>query len=154
LPADAWVDLEAAAEGLHRAESAAAREAWSEVWAPARVAQHVTARPFLAGEDAPRVHALRNRLVGIHLRSLELVAQSCLHIGGSELDTAERAARELVATAPYRESGYRFLMDLLDRRDNRAEALRVYEQLRTFLRGELGTSPSPATQDLYRRLLG
>jgi DNA-binding SARP family transcriptional activator len=154
LPGGAWVDLEAATEGLHRAESAAAREAWTEVWGPARVAQHVTARPFLAGEDAAWVQVLRNRLEGVHLRSLELVAHACTHIGGSELDTAERAARELVAKAPYRESGYRFLMELLDRRDNPAEALRVYEELRTLLREELGTAPSPATQDLYRRVLG
>jgi DNA-binding SARP family transcriptional activator len=154
LPADAWVDLEAATDGLHRAESAAAREAWTEVWGPARVAQHVTKRQFLAGEDASWVRELRNRLEGVHLRSLELVARACLHIAGSELDTAERAARELVARAPYRESGYRFLMELLDRRDNRAEALRVYEQLRTLLREDLGTSPSPATQDVYRRVLG
>lgn len=154
LPSGAWVDLEAATEGLHRAESAAAREAWTEVWGPARVAQHVAARPFLAGEDAPWVQALRNRLEGVHLRALELVAQACTHIAGSELDTAERAARELVARAPYRESGYRFLMELLDRRHNPAEALRVYEQLRTLLREELGTSPSPATQDVYRRVLG
>lgn len=45
-------------------------------------------------------------------------------------------------------------MELLDRRHNPAEALRVYEQLRTLLREELGTSPSPATQDVYRRVLG
>lgn len=154
LADDAWVDLEAATDGLHRAESAAAREAWEEVWGPARVAQHVTARPFLPGEDAPWVREIRNRLEGVYLRALELVAQACLHIGGSELDTAERAARALVAKAPYRESGYRFLMELLDRRHNRAEALRVYEQLRGLLRDELGTGPSPATQDVYRRVLG
>lgn len=154
LPADAWVDVEAASEGLHRAESAAARQTWAEVWGPARVAQHVTARPFLAGEQAAWIRDVRNRLEGVHLRSLELVAQACLQIGGSELDTAERAASALVAKAPYRESGYRFLIDLLDRRQNRAEALRVYEQLRTLLREDLGTAPSPATQDLYRRVLG
>ena len=154
LPHDAWVDLEAATEALHRAESAAAREAWTEVWGPARVAQHIAARPFLHGEDASWVLGIRNGLEGLHLRSLELVAQACLHIGGSEIDTAERAARELVAEAPYRESGYRVRMELLDRRGNRAEALRVYEQVRTLLREELGTSPSPATQELYRRVLG
>jgi DNA-binding SARP family transcriptional activator len=62
--------------------------------------------------------------------------------------------RELVKTAPYRESGYRYLMQVLQTRDNHAEALRVSEQLRTLLRDELGTAPSPATQDLYRRVLG
>lgn len=153
LPSGAWVDLEAASDGLHRAESAAARRAWTDVWGPARVAQHIAARGFLAGEDAPWVVDVRSRLDGIHLRSLELVAEACLGIGGGELDTAERAARTLVSHAPFRESGHRLLMQVLDERGNRAEALQAYEALRTLLRAELGASPSPATQDVHRRLL-
>jgi DNA-binding SARP family transcriptional activator len=45
-------------------------------------------------------------------------------------------------------------MRALAYRDNSAEALLVYEQLRTVLRDELGATPSPATQALHRRLLG
>jgi DNA-binding SARP family transcriptional activator len=153
LAPGAWVDLEAAAEGLHRAEAAAARGVWTQVWGPARVAQHVSARGFLAGEDAPWVVEVRNRLEGIYLRSLELVAEACLGIGGGELDTAERSTRTLVARAPFREAGHRLLMQVLDARGNRAEALQAYEELRTLLRDELGASPSPATQDVHRRLL-
>src|SRR5204862_5681943 len=52
LAADAWVDLEAASEGLHRAESAAARGTWADAWGPGRVAQHIAAREFLPGEDS------------------------------------------------------------------------------------------------------
>lgn len=154
LPADTWVDLEAAAEGIHRAESAVARDAWTDAWGPARVAQHVAARGFLPGETAPWIDDVRRRLEEMHLRSLELAARASLEIGGGELDTAERAARGLVDRAPYRESGHRLLMESLDRRGNRAEALRVYETLRTLLREELGASPSAATQELHRRLLG
>lgn len=153
LPGDAWVDLEAAGEALHRAESAVAREDWRAAWGPARVVQHVTVRPFLAGEDAPWIEERRRRLDEWHLRSLELVADACLEIGGSEVATAERAARALVERAPYRESGYRALMRALLRRENPAEALRVYEALRVRLREELGVAPSPATQALHRELL-
>jgi DNA-binding SARP family transcriptional activator len=154
LPPGAWIDLEAAPEALHRAESAAGRQDWTEAWGPARVAQHITARGFLVGEDAPWVVEIRNRLDGIHVRSLELVAEACLGIGGGELDTAERATRTLVGVAPFRESGHRLLMQVLDARGNRAEALQAYEELRTLLRDELGASPSPATQEVHRRLLG
>lgn len=153
LPPRTWVDLEAATEGLHRAESAAAREAWPEVWGPARVAQHVARRGFLQGEDAPWIDDMRRRLDTIHLRALELVAEASLRIGGAELDTAERAARELVRSEPFRESGHRALMRVLDSRGNRAEALQVYEELRRLLREELGTSPSDATQQVHRSLL-
>lgn len=153
LPSDAWVDLEAASESVHRAESAVARGSWADAWGPARVAQHVCARGFLPGEDAPWIDELRRRIEDMYLRSLELAAQSCVRIGGAELDTAERAARRLVERAPYRETGYRALMEVLQARENSAEALHVYERLRTLLRDELGASPSPATQELHRRLL-
>ena len=154
LPADAWIDLEAATEALHRAESAIARGAWEEAWGPARVPQHVCARGFLPGEDAPWIDELRRRVEDVYLRSLELVARAGVGIGGAELDTAERAARRLVELAPYRESGYRALMETLARRGNSAEALVVYDALRTRLREELGTAPSAPTQQLHRKLLG
>jgi DNA-binding SARP family transcriptional activator len=154
LPAGAWVDLEAAAESLHRAESACARGDWTGTWGPGRVAQHVAVRGFLPGEDAPWVEEVRGRLDEIHLRSLELVGRACVGIGGAEIDTAERCARALVARAPYRESGHRLLMEVLAARGNTAEALVVYDVLRRLLRDELGVAPSEPTQDLHRALLG
>jgi DNA-binding SARP family transcriptional activator len=153
LPADAWVDVEAAADGLHRAEAAVARRDWTAAWGPARVAQHIAQRVFLPAEDAPWVEAGRQRLEEIHARSLELVAEACVNIGGGELDTAERAARALVREQPFHETGWRLLMRVLDARGNRAEALRAYDDLRVLLREELGTGPSPATQALHGELL-
>lgn len=153
LPADAWIDVEAAAEALHRAESAVARGEWKAAWGPARVVQHVTARAFLPGEDAPWIGDRRRQLEEWHLRSLELVSEACLAIGGSELDTAERAARSLVERAPYRESGHRALMRTLSRRGNPAEALQVYDRLRLRLREDLGAAPAAPTQALHRELL-
>lgn len=154
LPADAWLDVEAAAEGLHRAESAVAQGDFAAAWGPARVAQHIALRQFLAGEHAPWVEERRRRLEEILVRALELVGRACLELGGGELDTAERAARSLIEQAPYRESGHRLLMEALAARGNAAEALLVYEELRSRLRSELGAVPSPPTQELHRRLLG
>jgi len=154
LPADAWIDLEAARDGVHRAESAIARADWVAAWGPARVAQHIAVREFLPSEDAPWIDERRSALDELYLRSLELAGQAAFGIGGAELDTAERAARSLVARAPYRESGQRLLMEVLERRGNSAEALRVYEALRVRLREELGVAPAQPTQELHRRLLG
>lgn len=154
LPADAFVDVEAAAEGLHRAQSAVARGDYAAAWSPARVAQHVALREFLPGEDAPWIAEERRRLEEILVRALELVGRVCVEIGAGELDTAERAARSLIERAPYRESGHRLLMDVLAARGNTAEALLVYEGLRIRLRDELGATPSAETQALHRRLLG
>ncbi len=153
LPADSWIDVDAASEGLHRAETAVARGDWTAAWGPARVAQHVARRGFLPGEDAPWAAEERRRLEEIHARSLELVAEACVNIGGAELDTADRAARTLVREQPFRETGWRLLMRVLDARGNRAEALKIYDELRALLREELGTTPSPVTQELHRELL-
>ena len=154
LPAESWVDLEAAAEAIHRGESAIAQGDWTGAWGPGRVAQHIAGRGFLPGETAPWIDEVRARLEGIYVRALEVTAQAGLGIGSAELDTAERSARSLIACSPYRESGYRFLMEALDRRGNTAEALTVYEDLRSRLREELGASPGPVTQEVHRRLLG
>ena len=154
LPSASWIDLEAASEGLHRAESAVARGDFAGAWSPGRVAQHVASREFLPGEEAPWIDEQRRRLEEILVRSLELVGRACIEIRGGELDTAERAARNLIARAPYRESGHRLLMETLAARGNTAEALLVYEALRLRLRDELGAAPSAPTQALHRRLLG
>jgi class 3 adenylate cyclase/DNA-binding SARP family transcriptional activator len=154
LGGDAWIDLEAAAEALHRAESAQKQGDWKAAWGAARVPLHIGQRPFLPGEEAPWIDEVRRELEVRYLRSLEITASASLELGGSELDTAERSARTLIRRAPFMESGYRFLMRVYDRRDNPAEALRVYERLRTMLRDELGVSPSSATQQLHRGLLG
>jgi DNA-binding SARP family transcriptional activator len=154
LPSGSWIDLEAAAEAIHRAESAIARKEWTEAWGPGRVAQHIAARDFLPGEGGAWIEEVRAALQALYVRALEVTAQAGLGIGGTELDTAERSARSLIACSPYRESGYRFLMEVLDRRGNTAEALTVYEELRRRLRDELGAAPGPVTQEVHRRLLG
>jgi DNA-binding SARP family transcriptional activator len=150
----AWIDLEAAAEGLHRAQSLVAQGDFGSAWGPGRVAQHIATREFLPGEDAPWIGKQRLRLDEILVRSLELVGRACVEIGGGELETAERSARTLIDRAPYRESGYRLLMETLAARGNAAEALLVYDALRRRLREELGVAPSAPTQDLHRQLLG
>ena len=151
---DAWVDVEAASEALHRAESALAQDAPHRAWAPSQVALFTTGRTFLAGEDASWIEEERLRLGELHLRALEAYAGCTLAIGGTELRAAVRAGRELARLEPYRESGWRILMRALAAEGNSAEALQEYERLRTTLREEFGIAPSAPTQELYRELLG
>lgn len=150
---DLWVDVEAAGAALHRAESALALGKPHAAWGPSQVAMFVTGRPFLAGEVAAWIDDERRSLAALHLRALEAYAGSTAGIGGTELAAAVRVARRLIELEPYRESGHRLLMDALDRQGNTAEALLVYDALRCRLRDDLGVTPSPATQDLHRRLL-
>lgn len=153
LPSDAWIDLEAANEGLHRATSGVAQRDWARAWGPSRVALHVAQRGFLPGYEAPWIDEMRRQVDEILVRAHECVAAIGIGLAGSELASAERSARALIRLAPYRESGYRCLMEVLAGQGNVAEALLAYEQLRRLLREELGASPGPATQALHKRLL-
>jgi hypothetical protein len=70
------------AEALHSAEAAAARNDAIATYGPARVAQHISARTFLAGDEGTWIDEERRRLADLYARSLELVAQASLEIGG------------------------------------------------------------------------
>jgi DNA-binding SARP family transcriptional activator len=154
LPPDAFVDVEAALDGLHRAESHVAAGEWAEAWGPAGIAYHVASRRLLQGHDRPWLDEWRRRLDDVRLRGLECVAAARLGLGGPTLPQAEECGRQLIALAPYRENGYRILMEALEQRGNVAEALLVYDRLRVLLREELGIGPSPTVQSIHRRLLG
>jgi SARP family transcriptional regulator, regulator of embCAB operon len=149
----AWIDLEAAVEAIHRAESSVAQHEWVRAWGPALVALFVAERDFLPGDDAPWIDEIRHQLAELRVRALECYAAAELGIAGPELAGAIRAGRQLIRVAPLRESGYRYLMEALAAQDNLAEALHVYGQLCDCLREQLGVSPSAATRELYERLL-
>jgi SARP family transcriptional regulator, regulator of embCAB operon len=127
---------------------------WAEAWGPSGVAYHVASRPLLKGHDRPWLDAWRRRLDDVRVRGLECFAAARLGLGGPTLPQAEECGRRLIELAPYRETGYRILMEALERRSNNAEALLVYDRLRVLLRDELGIAPSPAMQSVHRRLLG
>ena len=129
---EAWVDLEAAAEAIHRAESSVAQQGWARAWGPALTALFVAERDFLPGEDAPWIDEIRHQLTELRLRALECYAAAGLGLGGTELAAAVRAGRQLTHVAPLRESGYRYLMQALAAQGNLAEALGVYGQLSLF----------------------
>lgn len=153
LPADAWVDVEAATDAMHRAESAVAQEQWKRAWGPAHIVIHTANRGFLPAHEAPWVDEQRERLDEMLLHALECLATAALGIGSTELPTAERAARRLIREAPLRESGHRLLMEVMAARGNVAEALTVHDRLKNLLRDELAIPPSGEVQAIYDRLL-
>jgi DNA-binding SARP family transcriptional activator len=153
LPLDAWVDLEAAEEAIHRAEAAVAQGEWTKGWGPSLIALFTARRGLLPGEDLPWAEDYRRRLEEIRIAALECYAAVALGVGGSELAPGERTARELIALAPYRERSHALLMEILAARGNGAEALRVYETLRQRLRDDLGATPAPELRELQERLL-
>ncbi len=150
---DAWVDIEAAVEAIHRAESAVVQGDFVRAWGPALVALFTAERGFLPGEDAPWIDDTRHQLRELEVRALECYAATELGLGGTELPGAVRAGRKLIQLAPLRESGYRHLMEALAAQGNPAEALHVYEQLSNCLREQVGVVPGASTRAVYERIL-
>jgi SARP family transcriptional regulator, regulator of embCAB operon len=153
LPEPAHIDVEAAVEAVHVAETAVAVRDWRGAWSPSLAAHFVARRPLLPDTDAPWARSWRRRLANVDARALECYATACLQIGGTELPGAERAARALLEIAPLRETAHLLLMRTLAARGNVAEALTAYQNLRILLREELGVSPCQAVQDVHAQLL-
>jgi pentatricopeptide repeat protein len=153
LERHARVDVEAARDGIHRAEALVAARDWYGSTGPTLVAHNISQRRFLPGEEGAWIDELRRELEDIRVRALECTTRRSLGIGGAEVAVAERTARRLIELSPYRESGYALLMEAFAQQGNIAEALRVYESLRGLLREALGAAPSPSVQQIHERLL-
>ncbi len=153
LPEPVWVDLEAARAQVVRALAALSDGDARGAWALAQVPLNIASRGLLPGTQAVWLDAPRRELEEIRLQALEVIGRAGLRLGGSQLASAARAARALIASEPYRESAYTLLMEALAAQGNVAEAVRVFEQLRSLLRQELGTLPSPDALAVHERLL-
>ena len=154
LPAGVSVDVEEALEALERADAELRRGDPHAAYGPAFAARYILERGLMPGHDAPGLDAWRRRLGEDFLRALECSAEASLRVGGSELPSAEAAARALIAAAPYRQCGHRLLVETLAARGEVPEALRAYEFLRRALRDELGVAPGPELRELHARLVG
>lgn len=153
LPEDTWIDIEAAEEAIRASDSSLSCGAWREAWTHAHVTLNIATRPFLAGFDALWVEGVRRELRELELRAREAIARAGIGLGGSELAGAKRSAGALIDAAPFRESGYLYLMRAHLASGNTAEALRTYDELRKLLTEELGGAPGPDLQALHRQVL-
>ncbi|MEA2151446.1 MAG: hypothetical protein QOD69_3276, partial [Solirubrobacteraceae bacterium] len=147
------LDVQVVDEQSERAERALADGQPEQALAAAQSLLEVLAQPLLPDLDDEWTDSWRRRFGALVPRALEIAAQAGLLLGDHELAGAERAARALVAREPFREGGYALLMQAQARQGNVAEALRTFERVRTFLRDELGASPSAPLVALHGRLL-
>jgi len=151
LPDETWIDLLAAAQAADEAEAALAADDPERAKAEARAAVSLARPSLLPGEDGTWVEGKRRELADLLDRALDCLAEACLSSG--DPSEAARWAREAIALQPFRESGYRRLMQAHAAAGNRAEALQAYERCRRLLAEELGAFPSPETESIYRELL-
>ena len=153
LPEPVWIDIEAAVIEVQRAQQTLERGDVRSAWALAQVPLNIAGRGLLPGSQARWLEPRRRELEDVRLRALEVIGRAGLSMGGTQLASVERAARNLIEAEPYRESGYALLMEALALQGNVAEGLLVFDRLRTLLRDELGTMPSAETIAVHERLL-
>lgn len=151
LPAGAWIDVDAAVEAVEQADAALAAGDLSKARSQGSVAEALARRSFLPGEDGLWVEEKRRDLREVLVRALECLRDASF--GAGEFSEAVRHAEEVTDLEPFRESGYRRLMEIHAAAGNPAEALRVYERCRRLLADELGAYPSAETESIYRDLL-
>lgn len=111
LAVNAWVDVEAASDAVHRAEVALAAGAPQHAYGWAYVGYHITRRPLLVGEEGPWATRYRRWLQGLRLRALDCVVEYNTATG--EFPEAVRAAEDALALDPLRESTYQRYMRAL-----------------------------------------
>ena len=143
LPAEAWLDLDAASDAIHRSETALAGSDLSAACGWALAARAIASRPVLPGEEGEWLDGLRRRLADVRLRSLECLAE--IWIVQADPALAARDATEAIEIDPYRESAHRLLIRAHLAAGDRGAAARALAACRQVLEDELGVTPSPAT---------
>ena len=151
LPEGTWIDVVAAAGAAQEAEQALASGDLEEAKDAAGLAESLVRQPFLPGDEGSWVDEKRRELADVRVRALSVLADACRRSGDAR--EAAKWAERAIALEPFRESGYRRLMEAHAAAGDRAEALRVYERCRRLLAEELGAFPSPETESIYRSLL-
>jgi SARP family transcriptional regulator, regulator of embCAB operon len=151
LPQGSWVDVVAAEEATDEAEAALTQGDLKRARRSAALAESLSQGRFLPGEDGTWVEERRREFAAVRARALSALAEACLR--SSEPQESVRWAELAIEAEPFRESGYRRLMEAHIAAGDRAEALRVYERCRVLLAEELGAYPSPETEAVYRGLL-
>lgn len=151
LPADVWIDLEAGASAIDRAEAHLRNGSTEHVLGPAGAAAAIARRPFLPGIDGFWEDSMRGKLQRQLLRALDCLSESQRVLG--EPMVAVETATEAVKLDNLRERAYQVLMNAYSAAGNPAEALNVYHRFREILAAEVGTEPSRQTQEIYLGLL-
>lgn len=151
LPSDAWIDIEAGASAIDRAEALMRAQKPEQVHGPATAAAAIARRPFLPGIDGFWADSLRGRLKRQLLRALDCLSESQILMG--EPSAAVETATEAVKQDNLRERAYQILMQAYSAAGNPAQAVNLYHQLRELLDKELGIQPSTETESAYLALL-
>jgi DNA-binding SARP family transcriptional activator len=145
------LDLELAADALHRAEAQVARSESRPAAVNALLACIVCRRPFLRGLYNPWTLAQRDRVRDLHVAARQLLAQAFAATG--DYAGSVRHAQHAVDLDPYREELHQLLIVSRARAGDRLGAARVFNRYRELMRDELGVEPTRETVAIFDEAL-
>jgi DNA-binding SARP family transcriptional activator len=147
-----WLDLNAAAEALHDAETQLSRGDPAGAAVNATVTCLIGSRPFLPGIYSPWTLRQRDRIRAMHVEARECLADALGRTG--DFAMAGRAAESGLSLDPYRDSLYQQLIRSRALSGDRMGAAAVFARYRDLMIRELGVEPSPATVAVFRQSVG
>src|SRR5436309_13150215 len=109
LPEGSWVDVLVASNAAQEAEQALATGDLDSAKTAGSLAASLTGQPFLPGEDRTWVEEKRRDLADVRARAFGVLADACLTSGDAR--EAAKWAEQTIALEPFRETGYRLLME-------------------------------------------
>lgn len=152
-----WSDVEAFETACSRLAPATQSSASASDLDGLRSAVELYRGEFLEGfyvSSAPAFEewalAERERLRVMALQALQYLVEG--YASHAQVEKSLLCARRLLALDPWREEAHRWLMRLLARGGQRAEALAQYEACKQVLAEELGVEPARETRALYEQI--
>jgi len=146
LPADSWLDIDAARAAIHQAETARADGDLAGACGWALAARAISSRALLPGEEAEWLERIRRQMADVRFRALECLGEIWIVQGDPAL--AARDALEAIAIDPYRETAHRLLIRAYLSAGDRGAAARALDACRRMFEEDLGVTLSAETLDL------
>lgn len=146
LPADSWVDVEAAHTNLEEARSHNLNNSAQQVLPAATAAWSILQRPLLEGVDNEWTDTVRTRLKRQHYEVCELLSEGWLHRSDPQL--ALSIAESMIEADEIRERGYQLAISAASQLGDHSLAAQIYARCSETLKRELGIAPANATTSL------
>jgi len=99
---------------------------------------------------APWAEMKRLALRDEYIATITMMAT--IYQGQEQWEAAAQCCRSALAVDSCQEQAGAMLMEILARQERRSDAVKVYEQLRSALKHDLGVEPESGTEAIYRRI--
>lgn len=146
-----WIDAEYAQHAASGAEAAVAAGDHRRAATAGEAAWQLARRRPVLGHDTAFGAQLARRMVATAHRAAIAVARASL--GTVDLGQAERFAEAAVDAAPYREDGWRLLLEVHGRRGDMAAVADTFDVMTRRFDAELGVAPHARTFGVYRSIV-